>query len=214
MNKFTLLISCLLFVGLAAFTFQDTNEKIEKGGYIVGDTAEDFLLKNVDETMISMKEKYPNAKGYVVTFTCNHCPYSVLYEDRLIDLHNNFAQRGFPVIAINPNDPAVSPDDAFIFMQERAREKNFPFVYLFDEGQKIYPKYGAARTPHVFLLDKDLKVRYIGAIDNNPSENNELDQKNGGRIQYVVNAIEALENGTKPDPSFTRAIGCTIKGKK
>ncbi len=176
-------------------------------GYQVGDKAADFKLKNVDGTVMSLGDM-KDAKGYIVTFTCNHCPYSVLYEDRLIDLHNKMAAKGYPVVAINPNDPVVQPEDSFEGMQARAKEKKFPFVYLFDDNQQVYPLFGATRTPHVFLLDKDMVVQYIGAIDNNAKNPEAV------TINYVEDAIMALEKGTKPDPNFTKAIGCSIKTKK
>ncbi len=176
-------------------------------GYQVGDKAADFKLKNVDGTTVSLGDM-KDAKGYIVTFTCNHCPYSVLYEDRLIDLHNEMAAKGYPVVAINPNDPKVQPEDSFEGMQERAKEKKFPFVYLFDDNQQVYPLFGATRTPHVFLLDKDMVVQYIGAIDNNAKNPDAV------TINYVEDAIMALEKGTKPDPNFTKAIGCSIKTEK
>ena len=110
---------------------------------------------------------YKEAKGYVVVFTCNHCPFSVAYEDRLIALDNKYKSKGYPVFAINPNNPKSYPSDDFANMKIRANEKGFTFPYLMDKGQKIYPKYGATRTPHVFLLDKKRVVKYIGAIDNN-----------------------------------------------
>jgi len=176
-------------------------------GYAVGDKATDFNLKGVDDKMYSLKSM-KDAKGYVVTFTCNHCPYSVMYEDRLIELHKKYASQGYPVVAINPNDPEAQPKDGFAEMKTRASEKSFPFVYLFDDGQKIYPQYGATRTPHVFLLDKDLTVQYIGAIDDNARD------ASGVKTKYLENAISALQNGKKPDPNFTKAIGCSIKTKK
>lgn len=176
-------------------------------GYKVGDKAADFSLKNVDGSMVSLAGM-ENAKGYIITFTCNHCPYSVMYEDRLIALHNEYAPKGYPVVAINPNDPEVQAGDSFDDMVVRAKEKAFPFVYLFDDGQKVYPKYGATRTPHVFLLDKELTVQYIGAIDDNARAVEDV------TTNYVVNAIKALESGAKPDPNFTKAIGCSIKAKK
>ncbi len=176
-------------------------------GYAVGDKATDFNLKGVDEKMHSLAGM-DDAKGYVITFTCNHCPYSVMYEDRLIELHKKYAAQGYPVVAINPNDPEAQPKDGFGEMKKRAMEKAFPFNYLFDEGQKIYPQYGATRTPHVFLLDKDLTVQYIGAIDDNARD------ADGVKIKYLENAIEALKKGEKPDPNFTKAIGCSIKTVK
>ena len=174
------------------------------GGYEIGDKAADFELKNVDGTMVSLASM-ENVKGYIVTFTCNHCPYAVMYEDRLIDLHNKYAAKGYPVVAINPNDPAVQPEDSFEKMQERAEEKGFPFVYLFDEGQEVYPQYGATRTPHVFLLDADMVVRYIGAIDDSPRAADAVEKK------YLEDAIMALESGVAPDPATTKAVGCSIK---
>jgi peroxiredoxin len=187
----------------------DTNEGkaikiVETSGYQIGDKAEDFSLKNVDGSMVSLSG-IENAKGYIIVFTCNHCPYSVLYEDRLMALHNEYAAKGWPVVAINPNDPAAQPDDSFEAMQQRAKEKTFPFPYLFDDGQKVYPKFGATRTPHVFVLDKDMVVQYIGAIDDNAKE------AAAAKVHYVKDAIEALEAGKTPDPSFTKAIGCSIK---
>ena len=176
-------------------------------GYKVGDKAADFKLKNVDGKYISMAD-YPDAKGFVVIFTCNHCPFSVAYEDRIIDLDRKFSNRGYPVIAINPNDPAMVPADGFDEMKQRAKEKGFSFPYLFDEGQKVYPVYGATRTPHAFLLKKDgkaLSVAYIGAIDDNSQDAGAVKEK------YLENAINALISGALPQPDFTKAIGCTIK---
>ncbi len=176
-------------------------------GYSVGDVAADFRLKNVDGNYVSMSD-YADAKGFVVVFTCNHCPYAVAYEDRLIELDKEYRPKGFPVIAINPNDPAAEPRDSYELMQVRAREKGFTFPYLFDEGQRVYPVYGATRTPHIFLLERqgnNLVVAYIGAIDDNYRDASAVEER------YLANAIEALIDGRRPDPDFTRAIGCTIK---
>ena len=175
-------------------------------GYKVGEQAGDFSLKNVDGTMVSLKD-YKGVNGYIVVFTCNTCPYAVMYEDRIIALHNKYSPLGYPVVAINPNDPSVKPGDDFASMQTRAKEKNFPFKYLYDEGQKVYPAFGATRTPHVFLLDANRYVRYIGAIDDNAQNPSEVSTK------YLENAISALQAGNNPDPSETKAIGCTIKVK-
>ena len=176
-------------------------------GLKVGDKAPDFKLKNVDGRMVSLKD-YTDVKGYIVTFTCNTCPYAVMYEDRLIELHNKFAPQGYPVVAIQPNDPEAQPGDALDKMQARAKEKGFPFVYLFDEGQKVYPQYGASRTPEIYLLDKEMVVRYTGAIDDNAQDASVV------TVRYVENAIAAIESGKNPEPSFVKAVGCTIKVKK
>ncbi len=174
--------------------------------YKVGEQASDFSLKNVDGSMVSLKD-YKGVNGYIVVFTCNTCPYAVMYEDRIIELHNKFASQGYPVVAINPNDPSVKPGDDFAGMVARAKEKNFPFNYLFDEGQRVYPAFGATRTPHVYLLDANRYVRYIGAIDDNAQNPSEVS------VKYLENAIAALKSGNNPDPAETKAIGCTIKVK-
>lgn len=174
--------------------------------YKIGEQASDFSLKNVDGSMVSLKD-YKGVNGYIVVFTCNTCPYAVMYEDRIIELHNKYAPQGYPVVAINPNDPSVKAGDDFGSMVSRAKEKNFPFKYLFDEGQKVYPAFGATRTPHVFLLDANRYVRYIGAIDDNAQNPSEV------KIKYLEDAIGALKGGNNPDPAETKAIGCTIKVK-
>jgi peroxiredoxin len=182
------------------------NDEISKG-LKIGDAAEDFNLKNVNGDLVSLSS-IEGAKGYIVTFTCNTCPYAVEYEDRIIALHKKYAPMGYPVIAINPNDPEVKEGDSFKAMQVRAEEKSFPFEYVFDEGQKVFPAFGATKTPHVFLLNKELVVKYIGAIDDNHEDVNLV------KVKYVEDAISALEAGNDPDPATTKAIGCGIKSKK
>ncbi len=176
-------------------------------GLAVGDTAPNFSLKNIDGKMVSL-DTYKDAKGYVVIFTCNTCPYAVMYEDRIIELHDKYAAKGYPVIAINPNDPEVKPGDSLEKMKQRAADKEFPFAYLFDDGQAVYPAYGATKTPHIYLLDSEKTVQYIGALDNNPQDAEAVSTR------YVEDAIAALEAGKKPATTFTKAIGCSIKVKR
>lgn len=176
-------------------------------GYKVGSKVEDFSLKNVDGSIVSLSD-YSGEEGVVVIFTCNHCPYAIAYEDRIIDLHQKYSAKGYPVLAINPNDPNIQPDDSFEKMKERAEEKAFPFKYVFDGNQEVYPKFGATRTPHCFLIDKDMRVRYIGAIDDNYKSADAVEKT------YLEDAIEALSSGKNPNPNFTKAIGCTIKAAK
>lgn len=193
------LLTLMTFMLISAYSPVDD-------GYKVGDQAADFSLKNVDGSMVSLAD-YKGVKGYIVVFTCNTCPYAVMYEDRIIELHNKYAKEGYPVVAINPNDPDVKPGDDFASMVARSKEKKFPFKYLFDEGQKVYPLYGATRTPHIYLLDANRYVRYIGAIDDNAQNPSEVS------VKYLENAIAALKAGENPDPAETKAIGCTIKAK-
>lgn len=185
---------------------EQTKTLEEIGGYKIGDQATDFNLKNVNGSMVSLAS-YDNAKGYIVTFTCNECPFAKMYEDRLIALHNEYAPKGYPVIAINPNSPE-NEKEGYAAMRKRAEEKRFPFSYLVDEGQKIYPQYGAVRTPHVFLLDADREVQYIGTIDDNAKSAQDV------KVKFLENAIKALEQGEKPSPEITKAIGCPIKANR
>ncbi len=193
----------LAFFSLALFL----NNQFNSNGLNVGDKAPDFKLKNVDGKMVSPAD-YKDAKGYIVIFTCNTCPYAVAYEDRIIELHKKFAAKGYPVIAINPNDSGVQPGDSFEKMQARAKEKGFPFAYVLDETQNITKAYGASRTPQVFLLDKEMNVKYIGAIDNNHKDAKAANEK------YVEDAVKALMEGKEVKTDFTKAVGCTIKWKK
>ena len=174
-----------------------------------GDNAVGFSLKNVDGTYVSLSD-YHDQKGVIVVFTCNPCPFSKAYEQRIIALHKSYAYQGFPVVAINPNDVEISPDDTMDKMKARAEEQNYPFPYLKDETQEVYKAYGATKTPHIFLLQNKggkFKVAYIGAIDDNAMDAASVTSK------YLENAIAALVSGGNPDPPSTKAIGCTIKTK-
>jgi peroxiredoxin len=192
----------LIFVGMIFTAAFEANS-----GYKVGDTAADFKLKNVDGKMVSLAD-YSTAKGFIVIFTCNTCPYAKLYEDRINELHQKFASQGFPVIAINPNDPGKSPGDSFDEMKKRAGEKKFSFPYLFDETQSVATAFGATHTPQVYLLrnmNGRYRVAYIGAIDNNHKDKSLADEK------YVENAVGQLISGRDIQVKNTKAIGCTIK---
>ncbi|MXV52088.1 redoxin domain-containing protein [Pedobacter sp. HMF7647] len=179
-------------------------------GYKVGDKATDFKLKNVDGKLISLAD-YKSAKGYIVVFTCNHCPYAQAYEKRIMDLNTQFASKGYPVIAISTNDPIAEPDDSFENMQKRAAERKYAFPYLIDETQETSRAYGARATPHVYVLEKTISgniVKYIGAIDN------DTEDTNPSKTTYVANAVNALLAGKPVEISSTRAVGCGIKWKK
>ncbi|MEC3907158.1 thioredoxin family protein [Tamlana sp. 2201CG12-4] len=199
--KFTGLL--LLLFCISAFTIGDSLGS----GYKVGDIAEDFKLKNIDGKMISLSD-YKDAKGFIVTFTCNTCPYAVMYEDRIIALNKKYESKGYPVIAIMPNNVKVKPGDALPKMKKRAEEKGFNFPYLIDANQSVYPKYGATKTPHIFVLQKTKAgnmVKYIGAIDDNYKDASAVTTK------YVEEAVDALLKGSEVPHKETKAIGCSIK---
>ncbi|MBX0289457.1 thioredoxin family protein [Hymenobacter sp. HSC-4F20] len=179
-------------------------------GYQVGDKAADFKLRNVDGKMVSLADNKA-AKGYIVVFTCNTCPYAKAYEQRIIDLNTKYAAQGYPVVAINPNDPAVAPGDSFADMQKRAKDKKYAFPYLQDETQQVARQYGATRTPHLYVLTRqgnDFVVSYIGAIDDN-SEDAKL-----VKTKYLENAMTDIIAGKPASVNSTKAIGCTIKWKR
>jgi peroxiredoxin len=199
----TIPVAVLLLL-ISAFTI---NKSAVNEGYKVGDIAEDFTLKNVDGNMVSLSD-YEDAKGFIITFTCNTCPFAVAYEDRIIALDKKFATKGYPVIAIMPNNIAVKPDDNLDAMKVRAESKGFTFPYLIDEAQSVYPKYGATKTPHMFVLQKTKKgnvVKYIGAIDDNYQDASAVTTK------YVEAAVNALLEGKEVKQTETKAIGCSIK---
>jgi len=203
-SKLTLTFALAVLVSIGSVCAQN------KDGYKVGDKARDFNLKDVDGKMVSMSSK-DDAKGFLVIFSCNTCPYVVAYEDRMIELHNKYAPKGYPVIAINPNDKSLSPGDSYEKMQERAHEKNFPFAYVYDESQEITRAYGATRTPEVYLVDRqgdDFVVKYIGAIDNNYRDPSEANEK------YVEDAMDDVLNNRQVAQNNTKAVGCTIKFRK
>ena len=214
----TLLVSC---GGDATVTNDATTDvvatevkeekKPAKTGYQIGDIVKDFSLKNTDDSMVSLASLGEEVKGATVVFTCNTCPYAVMYEDRLVELSKKAQEAGYPIIAIMPNDLTVKPDDSLEKMKERAKEKSFDFAYVIDEKQEIYPLFGATKTPEVYVLDKTadgFKVAYHGAIDDNHEDAAAV------KMNYVVNAYKAIGKGEAVDPGATKAIGCSIKVKK
>jgi peroxiredoxin len=174
-----------------------------------GAKAPEFELKNVDGKEVSFTTLGP-VKGYIVVFTCNTCPVARGYEDRIIALNKKYAPLGFPVIAINPNDPSVSPGDSYAKMVDLAKADKYEFPYLFDEGQKVTAAYGARNTPHIFLVkhtDDANIVVYTGAIDNDP-EGSRPD-----RVNYLEQALTAVREGKEPAVTSTKTIGCSVRRK-
>ena len=183
-----------------------TTDSVDNG-YDIGDIATDFNLENIDGKLVSLSD-FNDAKGFIIVFTCNTCPYAVLYEDRIEALNKKYASQGYPLIAIMPNNVQTKPGDSMKSMQQRAIDKGFTFPYLIDAGQKIYPQYGATKTPHVYILESTTRgpvVRYIGGIDDNYKDATLV------KTNYVEDAIEALKKGNLIKQTTTKAIGCSIK---
>ena len=201
MKKLLPYVSFCFVLLLSSFIARPTAD-----GYKVGDKATDFKLKNIDGKMVSLADNKA-AKGYIVVFTCNTCPFAKAYESRIVELNTKYAPKGYPVVAINPNDPAVAPGDSYADMQK----KKYAFPYLVDESQQVAKTYGATRTPHLYVLTRqgnDFVVSYIGAIDDN-SEDPKL-----VKTKYVENAMTEILAGKPATTNATKAIGCTIKWKR
>lgn len=174
--------------------------------YKLEDEIKDFKLPNVDGKMVSLAD-YPTAKGFIIIFTCNHCPYAKSYEERIIKLQEKYGVN-YPVIAINPNDAATYPEDSFDAMKRRAAQRKYPFVYLHDESQEVARIFGATKTPDVFLIHKEQGknvIKYVGAIDDNYQDESVV------KKHYIEDAIAALEKGQQITVKETKGIGCSIK---
>lgn len=141
-----------------------------------------------------------------VVFSCNHCPYVVAWEDRINAIAHDFGGEGLTLVAINANDVSRYAADAPELMVERARDKNFVFPYAYDESQDVPRRFGAERTPEVFLFDAAGKLAYHGAVD---------DSRDPAAVEtnYLRNAVGALLAGGIPAVPETPAVGCTIKWK-
>jgi len=144
---------------------------------------------------------YVEAKAVVLVFTCNHCPVARAYEDRLVALQKDFEPKGVQIIAVNVNK---IPDDRLDKMKERAEKKRFNFPYLYDETQKMGREYGAAVTPHAFVLDKQRKLAYVGQLDDS------MDAKKVKK-HYVREALDAVLAGKEPAKTNTKPFGCGIR---
>jgi peroxiredoxin len=177
--------------------------------YDIGDVVTDFKLKNVDGKMVALSD-YGKKKGVILIFDCNTCPYSKGYNDRIIALNAKYAEKGFPVVTINPNNAQKSPGDSFGEMVARAKKKNYTFPYLVDEQQDVTRAFGATNTPHVFVLEnapEGFTVAYIGTIDNNSRDASSVTKR------YVEDAVDALLVSKSVPLTRTKAIGCGIKWK-
>ncbi|MBN2021316.1 MAG: thioredoxin family protein [Pirellulales bacterium] len=149
-------------------------------------------------------DDYKDAKILVVAFMCNHCPISRMYEGRVKAIQKEYGKKGVQVVAINVNN---FPEDRLDKMIERAKAEKFNFPYLYDSSQKVARDYGATCTPHVFVLDRERRLAYEGAVD----DANKLDQ---AKKHHLREAIDAVLDGKTPETTKTDARGCSIKWDK
>lgn len=174
----------------------------------LGQTAPDFKLPGTDGHTYSLSD-FNNAKLLVVVFSCNHCPYVTGSEERMIKFASDYKPKSVAMIAINSNETVGHPQDSFEHMKTRALEKQFPFIYVRDDDQSVALKYGALRTPHYYVFDRDhsghWKLRYTGRMDDNP--------RNPGKetTRELRDAVDALLAGKKPPVELTNPIGCNVK---
>ncbi len=168
--------------------------------------AQDFSLKGVDGKTYSLKD-FQDAKALVVIFSCNHCPYVVAYEQRMIDVQRDYAAQ-VRLVAINSNDDVNYPEDSFDKMVERAKQKGFNFPYLRDSSQAVAKAYGATHTPHLFVFGPDRTLAYTGKIDDN------WEKPSAVKRRYLREALDDIVAGRPVREPETHAIGCTIKWKR
>lgn len=190
----------LLAVGVICLSFISEREQVVR----------DFKLKNVDGQYVALKN-YPEAKGFMIVFTCNHCPFAQLYPPRLNALNEKYGKLGVPLIAISSTDTITYEEDAYPKMVEKARREGFNFPYLFDGKQKVAKNFNAQKTPHAYVIWKEKGkwvVKYSGAIDDNGAE----PEKVG--IQYLANAVDLLLAGKPVQEKETKSIGCQIIFRK
>ena len=171
----------------------------------LGSEAPAFRLPGVDGKDHSLGG-YGKARALAVVQYCNHCPYVLAWEGRLMALARDYAAQGLQVVAVNSNDAARYPEDSFERMKERAEELDFPFDYVFDASQTLARALGAERTPEVFLFDWERRLRYHGAIDDSRDEHTVS-------RSYVRDAVDALLAGAEPPVTETDSVGCTVKWK-
>jgi len=146
------------------------------------------------------------APATVVIWTCNHCPYALGWHDRLVQVARDYADSGVRFLAINSNDAERYPNDSLDAMRERVAAEDWPFPYLHDSSQEAARAWAAQVTPHLYVLDPDLRVRYEGAPDSDHMDP-------GQNAAWLRGALDSILAGQEPDPAATEPVGCSIKWK-
>ncbi len=169
----------------------------------------DFKLRNTKNSIISLSN-YKNAKGFIVVFTCNHCPFAKLYTKRLNALNKKYRLLNVPLLAVNAMDSLLYKEETFELMRQRAASEKFNFDYLQDAQQLIGKNFGAKHTPQAYIIWKEKNtwiVKYSGAIDDN-GEHPEF------ATPYIANAVDELLTGKKVSTPETESYGCRIFYRK
>lgn len=198
-------VSLVVFV-LFSFGFKGDQYKQTKH---VGKVIPEFSLLNTDNKFVSLSN-YPNAKGFIIVFTCNHCPFAKLYPERLNALNLKYTKLDVPLLAINSMDTAVYVDESFELMREKAMRENLNFPYLYDASQAVGKLFSADHTPHAFIIWKvnnQWVIKYSGAID----DNGEHPEIASSFIEPALNDLLANKEVSKPE---TASFGCRIYYRK
>jgi peroxiredoxin len=169
----------------------------------LGMEAPPFDLPGVDGRNHSLDE-YAGSDVLVLIQSCNHCPYVRAWEERMKAIEADYAGRGVRLVAVSSNDAVRHPEDSFPEMIARAEGQGFAFDYLYDEDQALAHTLGSERTPEVFLFDRDRRLRYHGAIDDNRDDR-------AVTRHYLRDALDAVLDGREPAVTETQPVGCTVK---
>jgi len=197
--KKLILVLLILLVNLVFSSFEESKRSWKN-----------FELLSTNGKIVSFND-YPNAKGFILVFTCNHCPFAKLYPERLNELNKKYAPLGVPLIAISSTDTIQYEEDTYSKMIEKAASEHFNFPYLFDGEQTVAKSIGAQKTPHAFVIWKeanDWKIKYNGAIDDNGAEPSKVTQS------YVQQAVDELLKGKEVSTKEVKSIGCQIHFRK
>ena len=175
----------------------------------IGEKINDFKLKNIDNSKISLSD-FKNVKGFMIVFTCNHCPFAKLYSKRLNALNKHYKPLGIPLLAINSMDSILYKEESFALMQVKAKTDKFNFYYLQDATQSVGKDFGAKHTPQAYVIwkeDNNWIVKYEGAID----DDGEHPEK---ATPYISNAVDELLLEKKVTTPQTESFGCRIFYRK
>lgn len=180
--------------------------QISSAGLGIGDPISDtdVKMKSVDGRMVSIGDA-KGEKGTLVIFTCNHCPFVVAWQERMVELSNTYQKKGLGVIFINSNNPQVNDGDNYEGMQKMAKENGYEFPYVVDATSDVARHFGAKKTPDIFLFDAEGKLIYHGAVDDNSRKPKEVQKT------YLKDALDALLAGNPVVEKETKAVGCGIK---
>ncbi len=175
-----------------------------KPGESLPETAATIKMRGVDGKEVTLKDLM-GAKGLLVIFSCNHCPWVKAWQARMVALGNEYSQKGVGVVAVNSNDTEAYPDDDMDHMVAQAKEHGYRFPYVMDATSEVARAFGATRTPEAFLFDAQGKLVYHGAIDDNAEKPQEV------KKTYLADALAALVTGKPVPVAETKALGCSIK---